>query len=74
MCKRHACILVHAYIYSFAPGPAPKNWSGPGEEATNRASLTWPDPTRKEGSGPMPNMHLYQHPTDNWGCDKWLWL
>ena len=37
-------------------------------------SLAWPDPTRKEGSGPMPNMHLYQHPTDNWGCDKWLWL
>ena len=37
-------------------------------------SLAWPDPTRKEGSGPMPNVHLYQHPTDNWGCDKWLWL
>ena len=32
-----------------------------------RSSLAWPDPTRKEGSGPM---HLYQHPTDNWGCDK----
>ena len=26
-----------------------------------------PDPTRKEGSGPTPNLHLYQHPTDNWG-------
>ena len=37
-------------------------------------SPAWPDPTRKEGSGPMPNVHLYQHPTDNWGCDKWLWL
>ena len=37
-------------------------------------SLVWPDPTRRKGSGPMPNVHLYQHPTDNWGCDKWLWL
>ena len=23
-------------------------------------SLAWPDPTRKEGSGPMPNMDLYR--------------
>ena len=23
-----------------------------------RVSLAWPDPTRKEGSGPMPNVHL----------------
>ena len=30
-------------------------------------SLAWPAPTRKEGSGSMPNM---QHPTDNWGCDN----
>ena len=45
-----------------------------GRPHTLCASLAWPDPTRKEGSGPIPNMYLYQHPTDNWGCDKWLWL
>ena len=25
-------------------------------------SLAWPAPTRKEGSGPMPNMDLYHTP------------
>ena len=25
-----------------------------------KPSLAWPDPTRKEGSGPMPNMDLYR--------------
>ena len=27
---------------------------------TSKDSLAWPDPTRKEGSGPMPNMDLYR--------------
>ena len=53
ICKHEVNITVDPRL------PVIATYAGIIDKTHKHYSLAWPDPTRKEGSGPMPNMDLY---------------